>query len=190
MGRMLAISLAVLTTPMFLSQAKAEQAYFRQSQDAVMAAAAGPEFQRTGFATVGLGAADRRKLDDVNYAVTRQPPTRPAYDPGSRAAFDRAARGGKPLYDLRTLTKPAALPQKSNFGTTPSTLNFSGSDNVREAQPDPGAYSAQIEARGLRIFPWASQEQERQQWMADQEQRAIANEINRTQPLLYPVGGR
>jgi hypothetical protein len=35
-----------------------------------------------------------------------------------------------------------------------------------------------------------TQESERQQWMADQEQRAIANEINRTKPLLYPVSGR
>jgi hypothetical protein len=65
----------------------------------------------------------------------------------------------------------------------PSTLN-------NAPEPDPGAYSPQLEARSLRMFPWASQEQQRQQWMADQEQRAIANDINRSKSLLYPVSGR
>jgi hypothetical protein len=50
-----------------------------------------------------------------------------------------------------------------------------------------GAYSPALEARSLRIFPWASQEEERQKWMAAQEQRLIANEINRTKPLIYPA---
>jgi hypothetical protein len=57
-------------------------------------------------------------------------------------------------------------------------------------EPDPGAYSPKLEARSHRMFPWASQESERQQWMADQEQRAIANDINRTKPLFYTVNGR
>jgi hypothetical protein len=55
---------------------------------------------------------------------------------------------------------------------------------------DLGAYSPQLEARSRRIFPWASQEQKRQQWMADQEQRAIANDINRTKPQFYPASER
>lgn len=81
-------------------------------------------------------------------------------------------------------------PLKSNFGKTPSTLNLSGSDNLSYAAPDVGAYSPEIEARANRMFPSMSQSQEREQWKADQEKRAIANEINRTKPLMYPVGGR
>ena len=81
-------------------------------------------------------------------------------------------------------------PLKTNLGKTPSSLNLSGDDNVRVPPPDPGAYTRQLEARSLRMFPSGSQEQERQQWMAAQEQQAIANEINRTKPLLYPVTGR
>jgi hypothetical protein len=50
-----------------------------------------------------------------------------------------------------------------------------------------GQYSAVVEARALRMFPWASQEEERQKWMAMQEQQSIANEINRTKPLIYPT---
>jgi hypothetical protein len=54
----------------------------------------------------------------------------------------------------------------------------------------PTNYSAQLEARSMRIFPLPSQEPQRQQWMADQEQKGIENEINRSKPLLYPVSGR
>jgi hypothetical protein len=79
---------------------------------------------------------------------------------------------------------------KTNIGKTPSSLNLSGDDKVRAPQPDPGAYGAQIEARSRQMFPWISQEQERQRWMAEQEQQAIANDINNTKPLVYPVAGR
>jgi hypothetical protein len=81
-------------------------------------------------------------------------------------------------------------PLKTNIGKTPSSLNLSGDDEIRAPEPYLGAYSPQLEARSRRMFPSGSQEQERQQWMADQEQRAIANEINRTKPLQYPVSGR
>jgi hypothetical protein len=54
-------------------------------------------------------------------------------------------------------------------------------------KPDPGAYSAKLEARSLRMFPW--DEQERQKWMAEQERREIANEINSSKPLLFPIRG-
>lgn len=57
-------------------------------------------------------------------------------------------------------------------------------------QPDPGAYSPQLEIRSRRIFPGVSQERQRQLWMAEQEQRAIENEINRSKPLRYPVDSR
>jgi hypothetical protein len=52
----------------------------------------------------------------------------------------------------------------------------------------------ELEKRSYEVFPkaaWDVDENSRRvQWIVDQEQRAIANEINRTKPLLYPVSGR
>jgi hypothetical protein len=62
--------------------------------------------------------------------------------------------------------------------------------DAQRASRHVGAYSPEIEMRAMRMFPWSRQGQQREQWMADQEQRAIANEINRTKPLVYPVNGR
>jgi hypothetical protein len=80
-------------------------------------------------------------------------------------------------------------PLKTNFGKTPSTLNLSGNDYMQDPQPDKTNYGERLEARSWARFP-SGPESERQQWMAEQEQRAIANEINRTKPLRYPVSGR
>jgi len=44
--------------------------------------------------------------------------------------------------------------------------------------------------RSHRIFPDGQNESARQQWIVAQKQQAIANEINRTKPLIYPVNGR
>jgi hypothetical protein len=66
---------------------------------------------------------------------------------------------------------------------------LSGDDDIRAPHPDSGAYSPQIEARAWRMFPSADQKEERERWMAEQEQRAIANDINSTKPLMYPVSG-
>jgi hypothetical protein len=44
--------------------------------------------------------------------------------------------------------------------------------------------------RSHRIFPDFQNEPARQQWIVAQKQRAIANDINRTKPLMYPVNGR
>jgi hypothetical protein len=127
------------------------QAISRQTQDAAMAAAAGPEFQRTGFATVGK-PTPRVKRPQTSGPFPPQPYQRPAQ----------------------------AQPQPPSDYATP------------QYQSDPGAYSPQLEARSHKIFGWGnvSTEPQRQQWMADQEQRAIENEINRTKALVYPVGAR
>jgi hypothetical protein len=53
-------------------------------------------------------------------------------------------------------------------------------------QPDPGAYSSKLEARSFKIFGY-SREEERQRWMAEQEEREIADQINASKPLLFPV---
>jgi hypothetical protein len=50
-----------------------------------------------------------------------------------------------------------------------------------------GSYAPILEARSRRIFTGSHQESARQRWMAEQEQRMIENEINRSKPLLYPV---
>jgi hypothetical protein len=51
-----------------------------------------------------------------------------------------------------------------------------------------------LERRSYAIFPRAAldahENAKREQWMADQEQRAIANDINRTKPQFYPASER
>jgi hypothetical protein len=59
----------------------------------------------------------------------------------------------------------------------------------RLATPPDTNYGSELEARAQKIFG-LGQTREREEWMADQKQRAIENEINRTKPLVYPVGGR
>jgi len=91
---------------------------------------------------------------------------------------------------------PQANAQQAN---STSMIDWTDGDGYRPAKAPaskedyrsegPG-YNSALEARSRQIFPWMSQESQRQQWMADQEQRAIANEINKTKPLLYPMSGR
>jgi hypothetical protein len=185
MGRIITLSLAVLMTPLVVlsPEAKAQQA---TQTEAARAAAAGPEFcprgPCPGFADV---VALQRSISPKAPKPAGQPKAGPfppqPYQP-SRSELQAAARtqGEGDAYQ--------PPPLKTNIGKTPSSLNLSGDDNVRVPQPYLGAYSPQLEARSSRIFP--DDEAKRQQWMADQEQRAIANDINRTKPLLYPVGGR
>lgn len=60
---------------------------------------------------------------------------------------------------------------KTNFGKTPSTINLTGSDEIQPAAKDETNYGAELEARAMRMFPSVSQERDRNQWMAQQEQR-------------------
>jgi hypothetical protein len=183
MGRTITLSLAVLMTPVIVfvnPVSKAQQADFRRTQDAAMTAAAGPEFQRTGVATAG-------------------PVARPLNHPQSSGPFPP-----QPYQSARSELQPAAqTPSRVVHTGQPQVADVAEADQASQPgqfdtrghslgaqEPDLGAYSPQLEARSRRIFPSVGQEAERQQWMADQEQRAIANEINRTKPLLYPVSGR
>jgi hypothetical protein len=50
-------------------------------------------------------------------------------------------------------------------------------------------YDEVLEDRATRMFGLADS-REKLQGLADQEQRAIENEINRTKPLVYPMGAR
>ena len=180
MGRIVIICLAVLTMPVvvFTTLAKAQQ---MGPIEAAMAAAAGPEFCPR---TPCPGFAD---IKGLKRSVSPNVP-KPAgqLKPGPFPPQPYQSSRSEPRASAQTDLPPL----KTNVGKTPSSLNLSGDDKVRAPRPDLGAYSPQLEARAFRMFPSGSQEQERQQWMADQEQRAIANDINRTKPLLYPVTGR
>jgi hypothetical protein len=172
MGRIITLSLAVLMTPVvvFLSpQARAQQG--RGIDTLTGLANAGPQGgqpQAPGGAVSMLSQMKRlsganRQLSRVNQSAQPAPlPATPA--PGMQA---------------RPPVPQAALP--------------AAQEHRQSAEPpDPGAYSPQLEARSLRIFGQGNvaNEPRRQQWMADQEQQAIANEINRSKALLYPVSGR
>ncbi len=63
---------------------------------------------------------------------------------------------------------------QTNFGKTPSTMNLSGNDQVQRGGKTPveeSNYGDELEARAMRMFPSASQEAQRNQWMAAEEQR-------------------
>jgi hypothetical protein len=86
-------------------------------------------------------------------------------------------------------------PERRRAQTLSPSLVDLGGRRPRGAYVSPYAdvptnYSAQLEARSMKIFPSPSQEPQRQQWMADQEQKSIENEINRSKPLIFPVSGR
>lgn len=148
----------------------------RRLQDEALAAAAGPEFQRTGYAAVGPSAAARRsKLAQGSGSFAPQP-----YQP-SRSKLETTQHQEKQQSPNQLAQRPAASPSMIDLSGRPP-----GAPN-RYEWLNQGHYSAALEARSLRIFPWASQEEERQKWMAMQEQQLIANEINRTKPLIYPA---
>jgi hypothetical protein len=166
MSRIIIICLAVLTMPVvvFTTLAKAQQ---MGPIEAARAAAAGPEFcprsPCPGFADIKV----------LKRSVSPNVP------------------------------KPAGQPKSGPFPPQPYQTSRSELQEALQAQPqqpagyrppayqsDPGAYSPQLEARSRKIFQSVGEERQRQQWMADQEQRAIENEINRSKALLYPVGGR
>jgi uncharacterized protein len=98
-------------------------------------------------------------------------------------------------HDIRPPERGYLGPGQRRAQTSSPSLVDLGGMRPRGAYVSPYAnvptnYSAQLEARSMRIFPSPSQEPQRQQWMADQEQKAIENEINRSKPLLFPVNGR
>jgi hypothetical protein len=177
MGRIITLSLAVLMTTVIVTspQTKAEQpnlsqqAIFRQTQDAAMAAAAGPEFCRRGPCP---GFAD-------NAALQRSMMSSKAPKPAGQAKAS-GPFPPQPYQPSRSELQAAAPAQQR------------GSNGGVRVDDDATGYSPQLEARAHAIFGKGNvgNESARQRWMADKEQRAIENEINRSKALLYPVGGR
>jgi hypothetical protein len=175
------VTLLIASSP----NAQAQQAdYSGQAREAAMAAAAGPEFCRRGPCPGFDQIAEHLKSLQRTAVSKPAAQPKPALFPPNK--YQSAMT--QPKDDGDTYVPPP-IP-KTNVGKTPSSLNLSGDDSIRAPQPDPGAYSPQIEARGWRMFPSADQNEERERWMTEQEQRAIANDINRAKPLLYPVSGR
>jgi hypothetical protein len=71
-------------------------------------------------------------------------------------------------------------------------LHDSHGHYIGPREEEVGAFSPVLEARSRAMFGYGNvnSERQRQQWMAEQEQQAIANDINRSKPLIYPVNGR
>jgi len=157
------------------ADAQTAQGELRRLQGEALAAAAGPEFQRTGYATMGPSARARG---------FKRPQTSGPFAPQPyQSSRNELAQSQQP--QQQASNQPA-----QRLAASPSMVDLSGRP---PGAPNPyewlseGHYSAVLEARSRRIFPWASQEEERQKWMAMQEQQSIANEINRTKPLIYPA---
>jgi hypothetical protein len=62
---------------------------------------------------------------------------------------------------------------KTNFGKTPSTLNLSGSDEQQPPPEDKTGYGDELEQRAMKVFPGITQNAQRQQWMAAQEEKEL-----------------
>jgi hypothetical protein len=162
MGRIIIICLAVITMPVvvFTTRAKTQQLTLTE---AARAAAAGPEFCPRGPCP---GFADIKGLERSVSPKVPKPAGQPKTGPFPPQPYQHARS-----------ELPEAAPAQQL-----------GSSGVRV---DSAGYSAQLEARADAMFGHGQVvAPERQKWMADQEQRAIENEINRSKALLYPVGGR
>jgi hypothetical protein len=92
------------------------------------------------------------------------------------------AKAQPPAPRVADVTQADQPPQFNKFD--------SGGHYLGAQEPDKTEYGQLLEARSRKIFPLNTQEAERQQWMSDQEQRAIANDINRSKALIYPMSGR
>jgi hypothetical protein len=90
---------------------------------------------------------------------------------------------------------PEAKAQQTNSATGHSPQSTNSHDARTGGWPIPRTpgtnHDPELEARAAARFGTGiSQSGDREQWMAEQEQRAIENEINRSKALVYPVGGR
>jgi hypothetical protein len=104
----------------------------------------------TGKMAVGMSAAQRRG---------GQPPAPAPQAP--QASQDQEAE------------TPAAPRARSNIGETPSTLNWSGTDAPLNPPDDKTDYGDELEQRAMRMFPGITQQTQRDQWMASQEDKDL-----------------
>jgi hypothetical protein len=116
--------------------------------------------------------------------------------PAQRRPMPKPQQAGVPAGQAKAATSfPPQAYQSSPSELQPAAQEQqqrSGGGREWRLDDDATGYSPQLEARANAIFGKGNigNEPARQQWMADQEQRAIENEINRSKALFYPVGGR
>lgn len=99
----------------------------------------------------------------------QQRPQRENYEQmQNRAPISEAVRTGKPQAMDPTQADQPAIP-----GTHDARGHYIG-----PARPDATNYGGELEARSRKMFPSVNEEQQRQQWMAGQEQQGTKNEID------------
>jgi hypothetical protein len=153
-------------------------------QDPAMTAA-GPEFCPRGPCPGSEQvAALQRSLSQK--APKPEAAPKPALFPPNPYQMGRAA--------LQEAADAAAVASQQH---SPSLIDLSGGHGFDASKQRPNrdgyvpagpGYSSALEEQSRAIFP--HDEERRLLWMAEQEQQAIANDINRTKPLIYPVSGR
>jgi hypothetical protein len=176
MVRIITFSAVLVTSAIvFLtSDAKAQQADFRRTQGAAMTTAAGPEFCQRGPCH---GLADVAKLSRSTSPIAPKPKTSGPFPPQPYQHSRSQLQAAAPAEQQRPGGDPWAQAFEDAHSTTPRTKFDPNTDD-------------ELEYRSRRIFSDFQNEPARQQWIAVQKQQAIANEINRTKPLIYPVTGR
>ena len=113
-------------------------------------------------------------------------------DVGKDGMWDKVMEGGGVAASLQRLSReqgdqgeatstqaPASVtaPSQNNYGQTPSTMDLSGGQPMRQPSPDDDTnYGSEMEARGRARFPWISQGGQRQEWMAQQEEKEAERE--------------
>lgn len=96
--------------------------------------------------------------------------------PNTRAGVP-APQAPQPTQGGSDDTQAGPPPAQTNFGSTPSTLNLSGNTDQSPPQPPSQSnYGDELEDRSRKIFPNMSQEAQRQQWMAAQEEQQLNRE--------------
>jgi hypothetical protein len=115
------------------------------------------------------------------------------------ATLQQIASGRSAIVGAGPQAKPRARQDASVSGTGGTETSSRGDpwakafEDAHSITPrtkfDPNT-DDELEYRSRRIFPDFQNEPARQQWIVAQKQRAIANDINRTKPLMYPVNGR
>jgi hypothetical protein len=139
-----------------------------QSQGMPLKAPQAPQGAQQGMARSGAPAPSTR----APMAPQAQAPQAP--QPGAQPTQNEAPQAPQPEAPAPLDNTPAPGTPPSNFGTTPSTMNLSGNQAQRPPvdAPDSG-YGGELEARASKMFPYASQESQRQAWMSAQEEKEL-----------------
>jgi hypothetical protein len=159
-------------------EAKAQQL---TPTEAARAAAAGPEFCPRSPCPGAVGALLPGAAKDIAKHSRSTSPT--AQNPKTSGPFPP-----QPYQHSRSEVQAAAPAEQHGPGGDPWARQFEEEHGPPRTKFD--SIDDELEYRSHRIFPDFQNEPARQQWIMAQKQRAIANEINTSKALLYPVSGR